>query len=212
MLPVDQHPKIRVMLVDDHMLMRMGLAFALNNQPDMQVVAEAEDGIEAIEVCREHRPDLVVLDLRMPRRNGIETISLLRQEFGAIRILILSNYSSGDEIAAALRAGASGFVAKDTPLPGLVEAIRHVRTGEQFLPPEIARRLAGQISTQLSPRELEVLKLIGKGHSNKEIGAELDVTEATIKAHVTNVLSKLGVADRTQAILAGIKRGLIHVE
>ena len=200
------------MLVDDHVLMRMGLSFALNNQPDMQVVAEAEDGTEAMEVYRHHKPDVVVLDLRMPRLNGVETIGTLRREFGGIRILILSNYSTGDEIAAALEAGAAGFVVKDTPLLGLVEAIRRVHGGEQYLAPEIARRLAGRISSQLSPRELAVLQLIGRGLSNKEIGAALNVAEATVKVHVTGILSKLGVADRTQAILAGIKRGIIHVE
>jgi DNA-binding NarL/FixJ family response regulator len=204
--------KIRIMLVDDHMLMRMGLSFALNNQPDMQVVAEAEDGSEAVETFRRHRPDVIVLDLRMPKRNGIETIGLLRHEFGAIQVLVLSNYSTGDEIAAALEAGASGFVVKDTPLAGLVEAIRRVDAGEKFLPPEIARRLAGQISSQLSQRELDVLRLIGRGLSNKEIGVSLNVAEATVKVHVTAILSKLGVADRTQAILAAIKRGIIHVE
>jgi DNA-binding NarL/FixJ family response regulator len=206
------NPKIRIMLVDDHMLMRMGLSFALNNQPDMQVVAEAEDGTEAVDTYRQHRPDVVVLDLRMPKRNGIETIGFLRREFGPVKVLVLSNYSTGDEIAAALEAGASGFVVKDTPLAGLVEAIRRVSCGEQFLPSEIARRLAGRISSQLSPRELDVLRLIGKGLSNKEIGSSLDVAEATVKVHVTAILSKLGVADRTQAILAAIKRGIIHVE
>lgn len=212
-MPPETHPpKIRVMLVDDHVLMRMGLSFALNNQPDMQVVAEAEDGAEAVDTYRKHKPDVIVLDLRMPKRNGIETIGLLRQEFGAVRVLVLSNYSTGDEIAAALQAGALGFVVKDTPLAGLIEAIRQVHAGEQFLPPEIARRLAGRISSQLSARELEVLLLISKGLSNKEIGSELGVAEATVKVHITNILAKLGVADRTQAILSGIKRGIIHVE
>lgn len=200
------------MLVDDHMLMRMGLSFALSNQPDILVVAEAEDGIEAVEMYRKHQPDVVVLDLRMPKRNGIETLIQLRREFRTVHVLVLSNYSTGDEVAAALQAGASGFVSKDTPLPGLLAAVRQVAAGEQFLPLEVSRRLAGRISSQLSARELEVLGLIGKGMSNKEIGSELHVAEATVKVHVTNILSKLGVADRTQAILAGIKRGIIHLE
>jgi DNA-binding NarL/FixJ family response regulator len=204
--------KIRVMLVDDHVLMRMGLSFALSNQRDMQVIAEAEDGVEAVETYRTHRPDVVVLDLRMPKRNGIETIGVLRREFGPMPVLVLSNYGTGPEIAAALEAGASGFVVKDTSLAGLVEAIRRVHGGEQYLPSEIARRLAGRISSQLSPRELEVLKLLGRGLSNKEIGSALNVAEATVKVHVTAILFKLGVADRTQAILAGIKRGIIQLE
>lgn len=204
--------KIRVMVVDDHVLMRMGLSFALNSQPDMQVVAEAEDGIDAVDLYRSHLPDVVVLDLRMPKRNGIETIHVIRHEFSAAHILVLSNYGTGDEITAALQAGALGFVVKDTPLAGLVAAIRQVHAGEQFLPQEIARRLAGRISSQLSHRELDVLTLVGKGRSNKEIGIELNLAEATVKVHVTNILAKLGVADRTQAILAGIRRGIIHIE
>ncbi len=208
----DRGSKIRLMLVDDHILMRMGLSFALGNQPDMQIVAEAEDGEEAITAYQTHRPDIVILDLRMPKRNGIETIVALRREFGHVRILVLSNYSSGDEIAAALHAGASGFVVKDTPLAELVEAIRSINNGNQFLPKEIARRLAGRISSQLSSRELEVLVLIAKGLSNKEVGSRLNIVEATVKVHVTNILTKLGVADRTQAILAGMKRGIIHLE
>lgn len=204
--------KIRVLVVDDHVLMRMGLSFALNNQPDMQVVAEAEDGIDAVDLYRTHQPDVVVLDLRMPKRNGIETIHVIRKEFGGAHILVLSNYGTGDEITAALQAGALGFVVKDTPLAGLVAAIRQVNAGEQFLPQEIARRLAGRISSQLSTRELDVLTLVGKGRSNKEIGTDLNLAEATVKVHVTNILSKLGVADRTQAILAGIRRGIIHIE
>jgi DNA-binding NarL/FixJ family response regulator len=204
--------KIRVMLVDDHVLMRMGLSFALNHQPDIEVVVEAEDGIEAVELYRRHQPNVVVLDLRMPKRNGIDTLIQLRREFRAMHVLVLSNYSTGDEVAAALQAGASGFVSKDILLPDLVTAIRQVAAGEQFLPPDISRRLASRISSQLSGRELEVLALIGKGMSNKEIGSALQVAEATVKVHVTNILSKLGVADRTQAVLSGIKRGILHVE
>jgi len=200
------------MLVDDHVLMRLGLSFALTNQPDMQVIAEAEDGIEAVDAYRTHRPDVVVLDLRMPKRNGIETIAVLRREFGPVPILVLSNYSTGGEIAAAAQAGASGFVAKDTPLAGLLEAIRTIHAGEPYFPPEIARRLVGRVASQLSNREFEVLTLLGKGRSNKEIGADLNVAEATVKVHVTSILSKLGVSDRTQAILAGIKRGIIPLE
>lgn len=207
-----KEPKIRILLVDDHILMRMGLASAANNEPDMQVVAEAEDGIEAIEAFRAHRPDVVILDLRMPRRNGIETIALLRREFGTARVLVLSNYSGADDVAAALQAGALGFVAKDMPLEGLLEAIRCVHAGEQFVPAEICRRLTNRVVSQLSPRELEVLALIGKGKSNKEIAAALHLVEGTVKIHVTNILAKLGVADRTQAVLVAVKRGIVQLE
>lgn len=205
-------PKIRVLLVDDHIIVRMGLSFAVNNQPDMEVVAQAEDGNEAIELYRNHRPDVVLLDLRMPKRNGFDTISLLRQESGTVRILVLSNYGGGEEISAALQGGARGFVGKDAGLGELLGAIRQVHSGEQVIPPDIARRLASRISSQLSARELEVLALIGRGLSNKEIGSALNIVESTVKVHVTNILAKLGVADRTQAILSAIKQGIIQVE
>lgn len=212
-MSTDSHSaKISVMLVDDHIIVRMGLSFAINNQPDMQVIAQAEDGNEAIEMYRKHRPDVVLLDLRMPKRNGIETIGVLRHEFGAVRVLVLSNYGSGDEISAALQAGACGFVGKDTALAELLGAIRKVHSGDQVIPPEVARRLASRISSQLSVRELEVLALLGRGLSNKEVGTALNVVESTVKVHVTNILSKLGVADRTQAVLAGVKRGIIQLE
>jgi len=204
--------KIKIMLVDDHVLMRMGLTFALNNQPDMEVVGEVEDGAEAVEAFRRCAPDVIILDLRMPKKNGIETIAQLRQNFGAVNILVLSNYGTSPEITAAIQAGARGFLTKDTPLSDLANAIRKVRGGEQHLPTEVARRLAGGFLAQLSAREIEVLALIGKGLSNKEVGRALNVTEATVKGHVTSLFTKLGVSDRTQAILAGIKRGIIQLE
>lgn len=204
--------KIRVMLVDDHIIVRMGLSFALDNQPDMVVVAQAEDGDEAIAQYSKHRPEVVVLDLRMPKRSGVEVIAALKREDRQVRVLVLSNYAGGDEIAAALHAGALGFVGKDASLPVLLDAIRQVAAGGQFVPDEAARRLASRLTSQLSARELEVLNLLGRGMSNKEIGAALNVVESTVKVHVTGILAKLGVADRTQAVLAGVKRGIIHLE
>lgn len=212
MSPPLKSGKIRILLVDDHILMRMGLASATNNEPDMEVVAEAEDGIEAVEACRLHSPDVVVLDLRMPKRNGLETIAVLRQQNQEVRVLVLSNYGSGDDIDHALRAGARGYVVKDMGLEQLLEAIRTVHSGEQYLPPEIARRLAGRVMSQLSPREMEVLALIGRGQSNKEIAATLDLVEGTVKLHVTSILAKLRVADRTQAVLVAMKRGILQLE
>lgn len=205
-------PKIRVLLVDDHIIVRMGLAFALGNQPDMEVVAQAEDGDEALELYRVHRPDVVILDLRMPKRNGIEVLNQLRRDHQGARVLVLSNYANGDEIAGALHAGASGFLGKDAALPVLLAAIRQVRAGHEVVPVEAARRLASRLASQLSARELEVLVLLGRGLSNKEIGTALHVVESTVKVHVTNILAKLGVADRTQAVLAAIKRGIIQLE
>ena len=184
--------KLRVLLVDDHIVVRMGLSYAIANQPDMEVVAQAEDGEEGILLYRQHRPDVVVLDLRMPKCSGLEVIGALKREFGSIRILVLSNYASGDEIAAAIHAGAAGFVGKDASLPVLLDAIRRVHAGEQVIPAETARRLANRFASQLSPRELEVHALLGRGMSNKEIGSALNVVESTVKVHVTNILSKLG--------------------
>lgn len=200
------------MLVDDHVIVRMGMSFAVNNQPDMQVVAQAQDGFEAIELYRIHQPDVAILDLRMPKCNGIETIGSIRKEFGGARILVLSNYDAGDEIAAAIQAGARGFIPKDTSLNNLMEAIRRINQGDDFIPPEVGRRLTGRLASQLSNREIEVLTMLGKGLSNKEIGAALSITESTIKIHVTHIFTKLDAADRTQAVLKAIKRGIIHLE
>lgn len=204
--------KIRILLVDDHIVMRMGLATAASGEADMKVVAEAGDGLEAIQAYRVHRPDVVVLDLRMPKKNGIETIQLLREEFGPVRVLVFSNYAGGDEVFQAFKAGASGFVAKEMALERLLEAIRRVHAGDQYLPPEIAMRMNGRVISQLSNRELEVLAFVAKGLSNKEIGAALDVAEGTIKVHLKNILAKLNVSDRTQAILVAVKRGIIHLD
>ena len=186
--------KIRIMLVDDHIVMRMGLATAAGGEPDMEIVAEAENGIEAIQAYPIHRPDVVVLDLRMPKKNGIETIQLLREKFGSVRILVFSNYAGGDEVFQAFKAGACGFVTKEMALERLLEAIRCVHSGEQYIPSEISVRMNGRVLSHLSNRELEVLALVAKGLSNKEIGAQLNVN------------------DRTQAILVAIKRGIIHLE
>ncbi len=212
MQPLPTPEKIRILLVDDHIVLRMGLATATSGEPDMEVVADADNGADAIKAYRAHRPDVVVLDLRMPGMNGIETIRGLRDEFGDPRVLVFSNYASGDEVYEALKAGACGFVVKEMALDRLLEAIRRVHRGEQYIPPEIATRMNGRVLSQLSPRELEVLRLVAKGLSNKEIGAALHVVEGTIKIHLTNILAKLGVSDRTQAILAAVKRGIIQIE
>lgn len=212
MQPVKPAEKIRILLVDDHIVMRMGLVTATSGEPDMEVIGEADDGMHALEAYRRHKPDVVVLDLRMPRMNGIETIRALRAEFPDARVLVFSNYASGDEVFQALSAGASGFVVKEMALERLLEAIRAVHHGEHYIPPEISTRMNGRVLSQLSPRELEVLRLVAKGLSNKEIGAALQVVEGTVKIHVKSILAKLGVSDRTQAILAAVKRGIIQLD
>lgn len=204
--------KIRILLADDHIVLRMGLATATSGEPDMEVVADADNGLDAIKAYRAHRPDVVVLDLRMPGMSGLETIRLLRAEFGDARVLVFSNYASGDEVFQALTAGAAGFVVKEMALDRLLEAIRKVHHGEPYIPAEIATRLHGRVLSQLSARETEVLRLVARGLSNKEIGAELQVVEGTVKIHVTNILAKLGVSDRTQAILVAVKRGIIQLD
>jgi DNA-binding NarL/FixJ family response regulator len=211
-LPQSKLAKTRVLIVDDHIVMRMGLVTAINGEADMEVVAEAENGLEAIEAYRNSQPDVIVLDLRMPKQNGVETISLLREKFGAVRCLVFSNYASGDEVFQAFKAGAVGFVVKDMPLERLLDAIRRVQDGEQYIPPEISARMSRRVVSHLSEREVEVLSLVAEGMSNKEIAAKLHLVEGTVKVHLTNILAKLEVSDRTQAILAAVKRGIIQIE
>ncbi len=208
----DKNPRIRVLVVDDHVLMRIGLTYSLNQQADLLVVGEAGDGAGALKAYRECRPDVVILDLRMPGEGGLEAARSLRRGFRDVKILVLTNYGSGDEIEAAIRAGALGFLPKDSPLEELTRAIREVAAGRQHISGTASARLASRIASELSERELEILRLIAKGRSNKEIGATLQLTEPTVKGHVTKLLLKLGVADRTQALVAGFKRGLIHLE
>jgi DNA-binding NarL/FixJ family response regulator len=204
--------KIRVMLVDDHMAIRMGLMTAMGDTPDMEVVADVEDGREAVDAYRRLRPDVVVLDLRMQGMNGIETIRQLREEFGKVRILIFSNYAKGDEVYQAIKAGAAGIVVKEMALDRLLEAIRVVHAGDQYIPPQVATRIGERVLAQLSPREMEVLKLVAKGLSNKEIAAQLGLVVGTVKIHVANIFSKLSVSDRTQALVTAVKRGIIDID
>ena len=204
--------KIRVLLVDDHMVIRMGLMTATSDTPDMEVVADVESGEEAIEAYRRLRPDVVVLDLRMHGMSGIETIRALRQEFPSARILIFSNFAKGEEVYQSMKAGAAGFVVKEMPLERLLDAIRQVHGGKQYMPAEVAARVGERLLAHLSPRELDVLRLLAEGMSNKEIAARLGVVEGTVKIHVVNILSKLGVSDRTQALVAAVKLGIIQLD
>jgi len=204
--------KIRLIVVDDHIVMRMGLVTAASDQSDMEVVADVESGEEAIEAYRLHHPDVVVLDLRMNGLGGIATIRALRAEFPSARIVVFSNYARGEEVYQALRTGASGFVVKEMKLEMLLQAIRAVHTGQRFIPPEIAVRLSERVLTQLSDRETDVLALMAKGKSNKEIASLLHVAEATVKVHVTNILTKLEVTARTEAVVVAVKRGIIDLE
>ena len=204
--------KIRILLVDDHMVIRMGLMTAVSDAADMEVVADVENGPDAIAAYRKHRPDIVILDLRMQGLSGIETLRALREEFKSARVLIFSNYAKGEEIYRTMKAGASGFVMKEMPLDRLLDAIRAVHNGEHYTPPEIAVRVGARLLAQLSPREVEVLQVLAQGRSNKEIAAQLGVAEGTVKIHCASIFGKLGVSDRTQAVVESIKRGLVQLE
>lgn len=204
--------KIRILLVDDHMAIRMGLMTAANDTLDMEVVADVEDGLEALDAYRRHRPDVVVLDLRLQGMSGVEIIRALRAEFGEVRVLIFSNYAKGEEVYQAIKAGAAGFVVKEMSLDRLLEAIRVVYAGEQYIPPQIAMRIGERLLAQLSPREMEVLQLVAKGLSNKEIATRLGLVVGTVKIHVANMFSKLGVSDRTQALVVAVRRGIISID
>ncbi len=204
--------KIRLLLAEDHILMRMGLVSATRNEPDLLVVAEAEDGRQAIELFRKHRPDVVIVDLRLPGMDGIELIKVLRQEDAAARIVVLTSFAGGDDVIRAIQSGASGYVMKSMPLERVLEAVRVVHAGGQYIPQEIASRMCERIHSDLSVRELEVLRLISKGRSNKEIASALGIVEGTVKAHLTNIFTKLGAADRTQAITIAIKRQILQLE
>jgi DNA-binding NarL/FixJ family response regulator len=205
--------KIRVMLVEDAVLIRMGLVTVSQLHSDIELVGEVEEGEEAVACFRKCKPDVVLVDMRLPGINGAQTIQELRKEFGPVAAVVLSSYASDDDIYRAVQAGAAGYLLKEMPLTVLVEAIRAVHGGKQYFPPAISERLAEQLrQAHLTERELTVLKAIAKGMSNKEIGSAYNIAEATVKAHITNILEKLHVADRTQAVTTAIKRGLIHVE
>jgi DNA-binding NarL/FixJ family response regulator len=204
--------KIRLMLVEDHILMRMGLVSATRIEPDMVVVAEVDDGRKVVEYFRKHKPDVILLDLRLPGMGGIQVIKALCQESPDVRVVVLSSYGGGDDVATAIQAGASGYVLKNMPLQQVLEAVRVVHFGGQYIPREIASRLSQRLHSDMSTREIEVLRLIAQGRSNKEIAAELGIVEGTVKAHVTNIFGKLGAVDRTQAITIAVKRQILQLE
>jgi DNA-binding NarL/FixJ family response regulator len=204
--------KIRLMLVEDHILMRMGLVSATRIEPDIVVVAEVDDGRKVVENYRKHKPDVILLDLRLPGMGGIQVIKALCQESPDVRVVVLSSYGGGDDVTTAIQAGASGYVLKNMPLQQVLEAVRVVHLGGQYIPREIASRLSQRLHSDMSTREIEVLRLIAQGRSNKEIAAELGIVEGTVKAHVTNIFGKLGAVDRTQAITIAVKRQILQLE
>jgi DNA-binding NarL/FixJ family response regulator len=204
--------QIRLLVVDDHLVVRMGLVALLNRQKDFKVIGEAEDGAQAVEKYREHHPDVCLMDIRMPRLTGMQALAAIRTEFPEARVLMLTTYDGDSDIHGALAAGASGYLLKDVEAEELVLAIREVHRGGRYLPVGVAQRLAERSGTpQLTPREIEVLELLAKGLSNKEIAGILNFTEFTAKAHVANILDKLGVEDRTGAVTEALQRGILHL-
>lgn len=203
---------IRILLADDHIMLRMGLVSTISRENDMEVVGEAENGIEAVEQYRTLSPDIVIVDLRMPDQGGIATIKELLKIDKNAAILVYSNYASSDEITQSYAVGALGFVIKDMPPEDLLKGIRTISQRTQYVPPEISFRLSKRVLSQLSKRELDVLNQISKGKSNKEIAYDLNLSESTVKVHVSSILSKLRVADRTQAVISALKQGLVEIE
>ena len=204
---------IRIMTVDDHPLLRQGIAALIKSQPDLTLVAEACDGEEAVAQFRLHRPDVTLMDIQMPSVNGTEAISRIRSEFPEAKILVLSTYAGDVQILRAIKTGAKGYLLKGNVRTELLDAIRAVHAGRKQLSPEIAAELADHAADdQLSSREIDVLRLIGDGNANKQIADKLSIGEATVKNHISNILSKLGANDRAHAVTIALQRGIIELK
>jgi DNA-binding NarL/FixJ family response regulator len=203
---------IRVLTVDDHPLLRAGISGAINAQPDMSVVAEAADGEEAIASFRIHRPDVTLMDIRMPKTNGIDAISAIRKEFPNARVVVLTTYGGDIQALRAFKAGAVGYLLKSMLRTELIDTIRLAHAGMRRIPPEIALELAEHAGDDiLTTREIEVLRDVAKGSSNKVIAARLAISEHTVKGHLKNILSKLDASDRTHAVMIALKRGFLDI-
>jgi DNA-binding NarL/FixJ family response regulator len=205
-----QEHRIRVLTIDDHPLIRDGIVFAITTQPDMLVVGEGSDGQDAIDLYRLHRPDVVLLDLQMPRMNGIEAIEAIRAEFPTAKIVVLTTYAGDAQASKALKAGAAGYLLKSMLRTELVDTIRAVHAGKRKIQAEIAADIAEHIvADDLTAREVDILRRVSQGSSNKIVAADLGISEETVKGHMKNILSKLGANDRTHAVLIAIKRGFL---
>jgi DNA-binding NarL/FixJ family response regulator len=203
---------IRILSVDDHPLLREGIAALIGNQTDMEIVAEACNGREALEQFRKHRPDITLMDLQMPEMSGIDAVSAIRSEFPEGRIIILTTHAGDVQVSRALKAGARAYLLKGLLRKELLETIRAVHAGRKRLSSEVAAEIAEHASDDaLTPREVDVLRLVAGGNANKEIAAQLSLTEETVKSHIRNILAKLGANDRTHALAIGLKRGIIDL-
>lgn len=204
---------IRILVVDDHHVVRSGLTASLGMEDDLTVVGEAESGEQAVAVYAKCTPDVVLMDLRMRGGSGIEATTALRAQSPEARVLMFTTFDGEEDVYRAMQAGARGYLLKSASRDELLTAIRTVAAGERYLPPALAQRLAGRVAgPDISEREIEVLGLISKGKSNKEIGAALHIAEDTVKRHVSNILTKLGVSDRAQAATEAIRRGFLHLD
>ncbi|MGA2097728.1 MAG: response regulator transcription factor [Candidatus Acidiferrum sp.] len=209
---MSEQSQIRVFSVDDHPLLREGIAAIINSQADMQLVAAAATAQEGIQLFRKHQPDVTLMDLRLPDMSGIDTVVAIRKEFPQARIIMLTTFEGDVEIQHALEAGARGYMLKSMPPKELVEVIRMVHAGKKRIPTQIATQLAEHMSDEaLTPREIEVLRHIAEGNRNRDIGEKLFITEETVKVHIKHIMDKLGASDRTQAVAIGIRRGFIKL-
>ncbi len=202
---------IRILIADDHPMLRVALKSMINSEPNMAVVGEARDGNEAVELFHQLRPDITLMDINMPKMDGLEAMRKILEVDPQARFIVLTNFDSEEDIYRGLEAGAMGYLMKDSTFSKLLETIQTVHVGQKHIPPEIAQKLASRkASPRLSPREMTVLRLVMAGMSNREISAELNITESTVKSHVKNILFKLGASDRTQAVTKAIQRGILR--
>ena len=204
--------RIRVFSVDDHPLLREGIAAIINNQPDMQIVAQAANGSEAIQMFRQHQPDVTLMDLRLPDMSGIDALIAIRTEFPEARVVMLTTFEGDVDIRRSLEAGARGYMLKNMPPKDLVEVIRQVHAGKKRIPTEVAAHLAEYFGDDsLTEREIEVLQYVAGGNRNREIGERLFISEETVKVHIKHIMEKLGASDRTQAVAIAVRRGILQL-
>ena len=210
---MDREEPIRVLIADDHAVVRQGVAAIISTDRGMTIVAQAKNGREAVELFRRERPHVGLIDLKMPELDGVGTITAIRAEFPHAALLVLTTYDRDEDIYRSLQAGAKGYLLKEGSPQELLAAIRAVHRGQRYLPPEVAEKLAEHVMyPELTGRELEVLRLMATGKTNREVGGALFITEGTVKAHVNNILTKMGVRDRTQAVTTALKRGLVQLD